>query len=525
MKLLLKLCVLGAAVLAGSILHEASGATHPRHATRAMRYNPSAVASRPVEGRLSVKTSHANEVLDVTSTSSHQTAATTSGSRMCQAPMKEVSQGEVTLWGNVIFADSWDENAEYLEGIYTFPAQNNTTLTPLYVDSELYANGGGVLVGNVFKYVSYYTYADGEICYATYYEFDTTTGEYLKYEDLKPSQYGVIANIITHDPITDKYYGIFPSETSSGTDFGYVDYSTMTKTVIAQADQFFVAMAANSKGEIYAINEYGDFFKVDKTTGKSEYYGETGVYPARYLQSMAFDLATDRLYWASQLANGKAWLCEVDTEYGEITKISDFPDNEEIVCLCVPRAAALSGAPAAVEELQVITDKASTTVGVEFTMPSSTYGGESLSGELQYKVQANNELLAEGKANAGEKVSLSIEVSTGEVKIDVIAINEVGDGEAQSVKTWVGYDVPAAVSNVVFTIDEQAGTSILTWEPSEGGIHNGYIEEITYEVTRYPDAVVVATGLTSTSWQESKPTGAIKTYSYEVVAVNGDQRS
>ncbi|MGM9859934.1 MAG: hypothetical protein ACI31C_04170, partial [Muribaculaceae bacterium] len=525
MKLFVKLCVLSAAIVAGGILQDASASAPSRHTTFVSRYNLATASPQQAHSRLNARASNGNNILDMTSFARGNSLQSPRRIHNNQSPMKEVAQqGGVTLRGNVIYADSWDENYEYLEGVYSFPVQANTTLTPLYIDSDLYANGGGAFDGNIFKYVSYYS-SFGEIVYASYFEFDTNTGAYLKYEELMPAQYGIIANIVSVDPTTDRYYAIFPSETSSGTDFGYVDYSTLTKTIIAPADQFFIAMAVNNTGEIYAINEYGDFFKIDKNTGESEFIGETGVYPATVLQSMTFDLDTNRLYWASQLANGKAWLCEVDTKYGEITKISDFADNEEIVCLDVPRKIADDAAPAAVDNLQVATDKASTTVSIGFTMPTATYGGTPLEGELSYQVSANADILVEGKANAGESVSLSAVAPLGDVKFSVVAINDIGKGAPNSVKAWIGYDVPTAVSNVVFAIDDATNVSTITWEPSTGAVHNGYVEAITYDVTRFPDEVVVASGLTETKWQASKPTGSIKTYSYEVVAVNGDQRS
>lgn len=492
-------------------------------------YNPETVSRQVPTGRLSARTARQGEILDISPARFKAPLSAKHNMSSLSEPAKirfnSRSDDNVSFWGNVLYAESWESSGEYKEGIYSFPGQKNTTLTPLCVDGELYANGGGVFDGNLFKFISYVSYSDGSIYSVTYNEYDVHTWTKTKSQQLEASQYGVIANIIAHDPVSDRYYGIFPREASAGTDFGYVDYTTMTKTVIAPAENVYLAMAINSLGEVYAIGQYGDLFKIDKSTGSEEYIGETGVYPAAYLQSMTFDLDTNRLYWAAMLLNGKSWLCEIDTEYGEISKISDFSDGEEIVCLYVPRKIADEGAPAKVQDLHVLTDKASSMVSIDFVMPELTYGGSALTDDLQYEVSVNTDVVSVGNAAPGEKVVLGIDAPYGEVKFNVVAVNAVGKGEPESYRTWVGYDVPLPVTGLTFKIDESTGMSVVSWTASAGGVHDAYVEKITYDVTRYPDGEVVATGLTATEWSEPKPVGNIQEYSYEVVAVNGDRKS
>lgn len=527
MKVFTKICMLGLTIVAGLLTQEVyAGSVRPVQPSVTRVCTESSPQTHE-SSRLRPRTSSSGEILDMTSRRSDRKNAPRRDRKQNANPrMSRLNSGDnaVTLWGNVIYASSWEESGEYSEGIYSFPAEGNTTLTPVQVNSDIYAVGGGVFDENRFKFVSYLQYSDGSIHSAQYCEYDTQTWENITSQTLDPSQYDVIANVIARDPVSGRYYGMFPAATS-GTEFGYVDYNTMTKTIIAPCENLYVAMAINSLGEIYAICQYGDLYKIDKATGDAEYIGETGVYPQRILQSMAFDLDTNRLYWAAVLINGKSWLCEVDTEYGEMSKISDLSDNEEIVCLYVPRKAADEGAPARVDDLNVITDKASTTVTVEFTMPCTTFGGSELTGELGYEIQGNAQSLAVGNANAGERVSVNVEVPAGEIKFTVTASNSVGKGEPTSVTKWIGYDVPKPVTNLKFEIDETAGESVVSWNASEGGVHDAYIENVTYDVTRYPGAEVVATGLETTQWREARPIGNIQEYYYEVVAVNGDQRS
>ena len=59
------------------------------------------------------------------------------------------------LWGNVIYRDDWEEYAtDY--GLYSFSVDGDQISTgPLFTDYELYANGGGAFLDDVFHCVQY----------------------------------------------------------------------------------------------------------------------------------------------------------------------------------------------------------------------------------------------------------------------------------------------------------------------------------------------------------------------------------
>ena len=160
---------------------------------------------------------------------------------------------------------------------------------------------------------------------------------------------------------------------------------------------------------------------------------------------------------------------------------------------------------------------------VKFVMPKKTYAGDALTGELGYRIYANGELKAEGKAEAGARVTDSVEVDErGMYEFRACAYNEVGEGPRAKTEKFVGDDAPVAPGSVTLAYGANPKELKLSWSAPTKGVHGGYLntKNLNYTVVRYPDNVVVAEKLTTRLWTETVEAPQLTTYYYEVIAFN-----
>lgn len=357
----------------------------------------------------------------------------------------------------------------------------------------LTANGGGVLVDGVywcgmimqFEGFDYYS-----VC-----SYDATTWEQLSYTEASPE---LMATDMAVDPTDGKIYGCFYGTDGVGAVFGTIDYRTQIRREICPLESSWSGCAIDADGNLYAIDMKGILWNVNKTTGGMTEVGNTGLKPV-YLTSACFDLHTGKLYYSYSPADETGWLYEIDPDTAAATPVYQFPGDEEVVGMYIAPARADYSAPGAPTGLVASFSGNSLSGTVSFCAPAYTYGGEPLAGELSYKVSANGSLLAQGSVEAGSDATADVNVAgNGLYDFTVVLENNVGSGPAESVRLYVGNDVPTApkVSAV-----NSGGEITVSWEAVTNGVNNGFLDTsaVTYTVTRLNDASVVAEGLTGLS--------------------------
>lgn len=432
------------------------------------------------------------------------------------------------LWGNVAYQSTWSsDNAPY--GMYTFNATSPLTVTELGLNASMCANGGSALLDDTYHSV----YLDTSYSWLGYYfmyYFTFDTEDWTTVSEREIDDFSLLATETAVYTESGTVFGQFYTEDLSGLEFGVIDYSTMTRSTIGTSTNSYVALGITKERVMYGVASDGNLYKIDTTTGEETLVGPTGVTvgddSGYYGQSGEIDQNTNTFYWASIDVNANSALYTVDLETGAATKIADFPASEQIYGLSIPAPAAESGAPAAPTDLSVAFEGGSLTGTVSFTAPSLTYGGDALTGDLTYKVLLDGATLAEGSTTAGAAVTAEVTVpQDGAASFVVIVSNSVGDGAKARVSAYVGYDTPAAVTDLSLVIDNTTGVATLTWTAPTTGLNGGYVGDLTYNIVRYPDNVTVATGHTGTTFTETIEIGSLTSYSYGVVAVNGTKTS
>ncbi len=441
-------------------------------------------------------------------------------------------KGGPELWGVIEYAKSWNElpeNEERPYGVYSFLASNPTSLTQKLKLGANTPNGGGVIVGNEFRFINYTVMYETQVV-SYYYRYDIDTWQPIGYP-----QYGmdasVIATDLAYDPTTENVYGYFynPLDMDAAMNFGiitYGEYGVSVQNIAPETDDM-ICLTVGDDGILYALSDEGAFYTVDKNTGQKSLVDYTGVRPSTFRQSMAYDARSGKIYWTAFVQTDQeeftSMLYEINPESGIATKLGEFDDAQEITCLYIPVPEADDDAPAAPENLAVDFTGGELSGTATFVMPAETYGGAELSGDLSYEIFANGIPVARGSAPAASEVNAPVSVSEGMTEFYVVASNAAGVGApSEKVSRFVGFDTPAEPLNVTIDFNRETGKVSLEWEEPESTVNGGYLDlpNIRYDVTRYPGGVKVAENTFLNIFSETLTTDELASYYYTVCAVN-----
>ena len=476
---------------------------------------------------------------------------------MLAAPMTTWAADYVPrILTGVIKAQSWtDENPR--QGIYELTLGEDPQLAQVTEghDPYLVPLGGavyqdGMMYGIHFKqewdpYDQAYTYTIINLAY------DMNDWHRVRGQKLG-SMYGNLISTcgLTRDPVTGQNFGIFYNFNMNNevidTKLATIDFvnteasGAPRKQIVGKVEGHFVAIAAADNGLLYAVGKDGWLYVVDKVLEEEATLVMT--YPLADLgiadisnnpSSMTIDPRTKKMYWSYVSNAQKSFLYEIE-DYQSLApkarRLMQVPDNAWLVNMFIAPMTADDDAPAAVSGLTADFTGELTRGTVAFTMPTTTYGGDMLSGALTYTVYADGEQVATGEAQAGEQVTKQVTVNSPgkEVELRVTATNSVGEGVESHITRYIGRDKPLPVSNLRLNYNNDTEYARLTWEEPTHGVRGIGLTpaNLSYLVVRQPDGVVVADGLKLPAFGEKlSKTDELKSYYYEVVVQNGTQLS
>ena len=454
-------------------------------------------------------------------------AARTSGrtlqssqSQTMMSPLNVVDN-KTKMYGYMPYSKAWVED-QY--GLYSFTLSTPIKFTkmPTGADGAVAADGGGCYYDGKYYAVTYAGFMG--MILAEFCVYDTET---WKQEEYIPVEGGSVSIDMDYDPTTGYIYGAFYNDSFDGLVFGRIDPNTGKRTAICDLNRIFFGISVNSKGEVYGLDEEGGLYQFDKTTGNRTLIGNTGILQ-QYLGCCSFDQKTDELYWCVSREDG-SWMYLVDTETAQVTELCKFPNDEEIQGLYIPAPAAEANAPAAASNLSATFEGASLKGTFTFTMPMSTYGGSALLGSIEYEIYINDEPYSTGQAFTGSEVNATVEVPTyGLYKLSVRPKNKHGLAPAKFISTWIGKDVPAAVTDLNAADGTEPNQVVITWKAPTTSQHNGYLDVagLTYRVERHHGEDVILLGVTGelTYTDKIENPGIISPYYYTVTPiVDGDR--
>ena len=432
--------------------------------------------------------------------------------------MLKVPGANINILGSVIYS------ASSPKGFYRIPVTAGTGLEAVYTATNKVpdTNYGGVAIDGVYYVAWQYDFYG--ITLVNYVDaYDMNTWEKLSHTEIK--SLGMFASDVSLDPISGKVFGCYINNDGDGYVFGTADYVNLTRTAIAPIDVQWNGVAFDSDGTLYAIDMNGDLLIVDKGTGATTKVGSTGVTP-KYQSSAVIDPKSHRMFWSVFGDDQTGRFYEVDKSTGKATLLYQFPGNEEVCGLVVIAPEAEDYAPAAVSDLTLNFPDGSLSGTVDFTAPTTYFCGETGTGDITYNILANDTEVATGTTSFGASVKAPVTLTqAGDYEFTVSVSTEAGRSPLVKTSAFIGTDTPVATKA---TLAREGDNFVLTWNPVTESVNGGYIDvdNVTYTVTRYPDAVVVADHLAATTFSEAVPAGdELTSYYYTVVAHAGDMTS
>ncbi len=419
-------------------------------------------------------------------------------------------------------------------GVYSYTIAAPVARKQVAAIPRVNITGDAVMsAGKIYSFVSSIAY--GMVNSANYYVYDAQSGAQLSSKSIGydlATVYGHRATSSALDPVSGVVYcSGFEYDADQQLLYPTLkkwDLASNTKTSVARMAGSLIVMAADREGNLYGITaststtsaDGGYLVRVSKNDGSLTKVGDTGVRPY-YDQSAVIDAAGKTMYWFANDQKENSNVYAVDLATAATTLVGATPNGDEVVGAWIVDQATADAAPSAPADLAVSFKDGSLQGTVSFGVPSTTYSGAKLSGEVSYTVKANGSSVAEGKAQTGAQVAVPVAVAAdGEYDFTVALSNSEGVSPEASAKSFVGNDTPLAVGDLKFSNAD--GVNTITWSKPSGTVNGGYMSDtnLSYNVTRYPGAVRVATGLKGSSFQEPYADELLQSVYYEVSPVN-----
>ncbi|MFR3468813.1 MAG: DUF2436 domain-containing protein [Oscillospiraceae bacterium] len=138
-----------------------------------------------------------------------------------------------------------------------------------------------------------------------------------------------------------KYVGSTTVRTLYTVDLVTGEMTEVAEIQLDRSGSSIITLAISADGQAYGICSASEpwedpamLYRIDLETGETELVGSTGLY-ATYLQSMAFDHNTGKLYWAQYHTQSNG-LYEVNTQTGAVTLVGQIGGGSEVTALLIP---------------------------------------------------------------------------------------------------------------------------------------------------------------------------------------------
>ena len=305
---------------------------------------------------------------------------------------------------------------------------------------------------------------------------------------------------IAYDEKTDKVYSVYKD--GSTYKLCTLNLTKHERNEVGTLGNNFLAITFNKEGKLYGINSAGRVGEISTADATFTEILSTGMNP-HYQQSAAFPANDNNtMYWAATLDDwgGTLGIYKIDLKAKTSTMLREFKHEEEFGCLWVGDKVVAQGVPAAATDLAADFANGELTGKINFTAPEKTYGGQTLTGDLTYKVLVDGVENMQGSTQAGKATIAEVTTTQGLHDFAVIVSNAEGDGDKAEIKNiYVGHDTPKQVKNVKLVQGGATDKLTLTWDAATEGMHNGYVDptEVKYQVRKMPSGEIVDNAATS----------------------------
>lgn len=421
------------------------------------------------------------------------------------------------LHGFMSHNSTWNKNVSNY-GIYSFPAAADLTFDKEWATHNISSGAwaDGMLCG-------YYVLNYGSVI-IQYYAYDGDTGKAVVSKQFNSnnttSVYSYYALGLAYNYKNATLYGEFMTADGQKIAFSRVDPVTGVPTQVTsvEGDIIYLTMAFDADGRLFAIGDNGVLYNIDLNKGTTKAIGNTGLQP-QYYQSATIDQATGKMYWAYMGKDLSSGLYEVNLSTGKATLVSDYAGATVEITGLYSAHKPMGGVPAPIEDLDVTFPTSTDLNGtISFTAPSKCADGSAAdSGDLFVNLYIDHVEATDAPQTVapGAKYTISRVFTEGAHKVEVLLSNARGYSDRARKPFYAGADAPGAVENLAFSLDGRNAS--LRWDAPSKGAEGGWYDRsaLTYTVTRQPDNVKVAEGVTLTTLTDMIP-DRMGNYFYQV---------
>lgn len=399
----------------------------------------------------------------------------------------------LSVYGTVIFNSTWTSKENI--GVYKLPVSAGGVLTPQFLTTEpvysFYDGDGKVYSMHKVAYGSYVIGYD-------LYVYDAETGinlDIVEFDDIP-----LLATDVAFDPVSGRIYGCFSGEYYGEVyrHWGYLDIESRSVVKIADLGLSYRGVAIDKLGQAYGIDLSGNLYKIDKTTGVSQFVGETGCPSLYYMSSAAYNDKDNTiiLAYCNEEASG---LVEIDPTTAESSILADFVNEEEVIGMYIPFQAP-DKAPDA-PGLEVSCTEGSMDADFTITLPTELYDGtDATDSQFGYKIYADGVEILTGTGSSGDIIHVSKTMEhSGEIMFAAVATNADGESNQTKYSCYIGKGTPSAPGNVTLTYSD--GNLILSWSAVTISSDGGYINsaDVKYEILD-AEGVTIESSVEGETW-------------------------
>ena len=431
-------------------------------------------------------------------------------------------------------------------GYISFPISKFATPT---LDKRNYGEthvSAGECVDGIYYTFEVYPDVMGGVSAFGYKVLNAKTFEVLKNIDFYDDARRVVD--MTYDYTTNTMYALVEDNvvTSSigKTSLNIVDLNTGKCTIVGdpgeltaidgngkEVDEALITLAADAQGNLYAMGEYRQFYKLNKFTGKAAQIGtQHSIATTNQFQSMAFD-NEGILYW-TQCHPDYGYFLTIDPQTGVPSYMVEDPvpdtkwknegsilgDNAEVTGLYFEKE--FSGkAPAQPTGLTLkIADKNPNAVNISWTAPTTDLKGNSVSVSAinVYRLGAEAPI-ATLAADATTYTDTQAPSGLQSYMVVAVAGTEHGRGAVETI--FAGADELMPVSDLKAVLENSSVT--ISWKAPTSTFNGGYADydNITYRVWRIKgtDQQVIAENVSETVYVDELTEAGTYYYSVEPV--------
>ena len=453
-----------------------------------------------------------------------------------------------------VYAGLFSDQLYKTGGLSTFdnanPWQTFHLLKPLEEKPELawiapragaYANG------------KFYTYLYRIYSFTTRQEgfgyFDMNTGNFIKLANI--TTVGTDGDLslceavysMSYDNTNNVMYCLFYQTADH---YGHINACYLAKinletgvyTPVKQLSRSYYNIAVDDAGKIYALspnNEYTKTLLYELTpnaagndaeeTELMEVKDEAGqsIPGTNVMQDMDFDHDDWVIRW-NHITQGRisTWTT-LDVKNGKKGAYDVL--YAQFAGLYIPfKPAGSPSAPDRVTNIQAAVGESDITKAtLSWTNPTKCWNKDDLTELTDVKIYRNGtEIATVSPVQIGQSSSYTDETAPAGVNTYVFIPRKADgvNGKSDSIKCYVGEDLPGGPKNVTLT-SANGKVGEITWEAPTVGMHEGWFDNTTlkYTIVRMPDSVTVAQDVTETTYSDNSVAKMDK-YSYRVFSVN-----